>query len=66
VTIADMRSSMVAAGTAAAIGCVFDVDFLPLLAQRALSDGVASTPSDVARSAWECPVEFGAQRLRNI
>jgi hypothetical protein len=63
-----MRSSMVAAGTAAAIGCVFDVDvdfdFHPVLAQRALSGGVASTPLDVARSAWEYPVKFGAQAPR--
>jgi hypothetical protein len=65
VIIADTRSSMVAAGSAAAVGCAsdFDVDFYPMLAQRALSGGVASTPLDVARSAWERwenPVKFGA------
>jgi len=65
VIIADTRSSMVAAESAAAVACAFDVDvdFSPMLAQRALSDGVASTPLEVARSAWECweySVKFGA------
>jgi hypothetical protein len=66
VIIADTRSSMVAADSAAAVGCAFDfdfdvdVDFHPMLAQRALSGGVASTPLDVARSAWEYSVKFGA------
>jgi hypothetical protein len=45
-----MRSSMVAAENVAAIGCALDFDF---------SDGVASTPLKVARSAWK----FGAKRL---
>jgi len=54
VIIADTRSSMVAADSAAAVVCAFDVDFYPMLAQRALSGGVASTPLDVAQSAWEC------------
>jgi hypothetical protein len=55
VTIADTRSSMVAADSAAAVGCAFDFDFDfdfdsgPMLAQRALSDGVASTPLTSAR-----------------
>jgi hypothetical protein len=64
VIIADTRSSMVAADSAAAIVCAFDFDFSPMLAQRALSDGVASTPLETARSAWEeCweySVKFGA------
>jgi hypothetical protein len=53
VIIVDTRSSMVAAKFAAAIGCVFDVevDIGPMLAQRALSSGVASTPLNSARSA---------------
>jgi hypothetical protein len=51
VIIADTRSSMVAADSAAAVGCAFDfaVDFDPTLAQRALSVGVASTPLMSAR-----------------
>jgi hypothetical protein len=52
VIIADMRSSMVAAETAAAIGCVFDVDFEYCSRSEQLSGGVASTPLNVARSAW--------------
>jgi hypothetical protein len=66
VIIADMRSSMVAAETAAAVACAFDVDvdFHSMLAQRALSGGVASTPLDVARSAREYSVKFGAQAPR--
>jgi hypothetical protein len=55
---------MVAAESAATVACAFDfdvdVDFHPMLAQRALSGGVASTPLDVARSAWEYSVKFGA------
>ena len=63
--IADKRSAGVVANVAATVACAFDIDFIfhPMLAQRALSDGVASTPLDVARSAWECweyPVNFGA------
>jgi hypothetical protein len=57
VIIADTRRSTVAADSAAAVACAFDFDaysdFSPMLAQRALSDGVASTPLDVARSAWK-------------
>jgi hypothetical protein len=55
VIIADMRSSMVAAGSAAAVGCVVDVDVDIGSSQvlRAESNGVAATPLDVARSAWE-------------
>jgi hypothetical protein len=64
VIIADTRRSMAAAESAAAVACAFDfdvdVDFHPMLAQRALSGGVASTPLDVARSAWEYSVKFGA------
>jgi len=46
VIIVDMRSSMAAVNFTAAIGCAFDfeVDSGPMLAQRALSGGVASTP----------------------
>jgi hypothetical protein len=47
VIIADMRSSMVAADAAAAVGCAFDFDHLP--AQRAPLDGVASPPLISAR-----------------
>jgi len=46
---ADTRSSMVAADAAAAIGCAFDFDSGPMLAQRALSGGVAATPLMSAR-----------------
>jgi hypothetical protein len=51
VIIADMRGSEVAAKFAAAFGCAFDfvVDIDPMLAQRALSSGVASTPLNSAR-----------------
>jgi hypothetical protein len=51
VIIADTRSSMVAADSAAAVGCAFDFEFDsgPMLAQRALSGGVASTPLMSAR-----------------
>jgi hypothetical protein len=55
VIIADTRSSMVAAESAATIGCAFDfdVDFYPMLAQRALLDGAPGAPLNSARSAWE-------------
>jgi hypothetical protein len=51
VIIADTRSSMVAAGSAAAVGCAFDFDFDLhfLLAQRAPSGGVVATPLNSAR-----------------
>jgi hypothetical protein len=51
VIIADTRGSMVAGKLPAVIGCVFDFDddSGPMLAQRALSDGVASTPLSSAR-----------------
>jgi hypothetical protein len=62
VIIADTRSSMVAADSAAAIVCAFDfgVDFYPMLAQRALFNGAPGAPLNSARSAWENPVKFGA------
>jgi hypothetical protein len=59
VIIADTRSSMVAAKVAAAVGCVFDVDFDPMLAQRALLDGALGTQLNSARSAWEVLCYFG-------
>jgi len=63
VIIADMRSSMVAAGTAAAIGCVFDFDAYSDYCSRSeqLSDGVASTPLNVARER----LDMGAQASGN-
>jgi hypothetical protein len=54
VIIADMRSSMAVADSAAAVGCAFDLDldFDFLLAQRA-----------IIRRSRLGPVKFGAQRL---
>jgi hypothetical protein len=51
VIIADTRSSMVAAGSAAAVGCAFDVDVDLDICSRSehLSGGVASTPFNSAR-----------------
>jgi hypothetical protein len=53
VIIADTRGSTAAENFSAAVGCVFDFDFDidsgPMLAQRALSGGVASTPLMSAR-----------------
>jgi len=59
VIIADTRSSMVAANVAAAIACAFDVrvDFDDCSRSEQLSDGVAATPSNVARKR----LETGAQ-----
>jgi len=57
VTIADTRSSMVAAIQAAAIGCAFSG------ASRRIY-GVAATPSDTVRKkAPPARIYFGAQRL---
>jgi len=51
VIIADTRSSMVAADSAAAVACAFDVDvdFDYCSRSEQLSGGVASTPLNVAR-----------------
>jgi hypothetical protein len=51
VIIADTRSSMVAADSAAAVGCAFDfdVDFDFCSRSEQLSGGVASTPFNSAR-----------------
>jgi hypothetical protein len=51
VIIADTRSSMVVAESAAAIGCAFDFDFDSCPDSGQLSGGVASTPLNSARSA---------------
>jgi hypothetical protein len=50
-----MRSSMVAAELAAAVGCAFDfdVDFNLLLAQRTLLDWASGAPLNSARGGWE-------------
>jgi hypothetical protein len=53
VIIADMRSSMVAAETAAAIGCAFSG------ASRRIY-GVAATPSDTVRKKAPARIYFGA------
>jgi hypothetical protein len=58
VTAADECGLTVVANCAAAVACAFDFDFDPMLAQRALSDGVVATALNVARSAWEH--HFGA------
>jgi hypothetical protein len=49
VIIADTRSSMVAADSAAAIVCAFDVDSDFCSRSEQLSGGVASTPFNSAR-----------------
>jgi hypothetical protein len=55
VIIADTRSSVAVADSAAAAGCAFDfdVDSGLTLAQRALSVGVAPTPLISARQRLE-------------
>jgi hypothetical protein len=52
VIIADMRSSMVAADSAAAVGCVFDFDvYVDISGAARRIYGVAATPSDTVRGA---------------
>jgi hypothetical protein len=65
VIIADMRSSMVAAETAAAIACAHDFGLDSCSRREQLSGGVASTPLNVARKRLTRParIYFGAQRL---
>jgi hypothetical protein len=60
VIIADTRSPMVVANFAAAAGCAFDFDLISDFCSRSgqLSDGVAATPLNVARSAWQYGVAF--------
>jgi hypothetical protein len=53
VTAADCAKPMVVAHAAAAVGCAFDFDLDLMLAQRALSDGVVSTPLNSARKRLE-------------
>jgi hypothetical protein len=48
VIIVDMCSSTIAAEKAAVVGCALNVDVDPMLAQRALSGGVAATPLNSA------------------
>jgi hypothetical protein len=57
VIIADMRSSMVAARSAAAIACAHDFGLDSCSRSEQLSGGVASTPLNVTRKrltkAWQ-------------
>jgi hypothetical protein len=67
VIIADTRSSMAAGNFAAAVGCVFDVDFDYCSRSGQQSDGVASTPLNVARKRLDkgarAPGNAARQRL---
>jgi hypothetical protein len=51
VIIADMRSSMVAAGSTAAIACAFDFEIDTCSPSEHMSGGVEATPLNLARRA---------------
>jgi hypothetical protein len=64
VIIVDMRSSKVAGNFSAAVGCAFDFDAYSDYCSRSeqLSDGVASTPLNVARER----LDIGARAPGNL